>query len=87
LAETLPDSIRLITPEAWQERPKREGGILLTLNPARVAGPFAAIRWSWDTFRAREADEAPSGYAGGGSLYLLRTPEGWRAVSRGAWIT
>jgi hypothetical protein len=37
--------------------------------------------------RRRAPDEAPAGYAGGGSLTLVETDEGWVVVGRGAWIS
>jgi hypothetical protein len=95
LRENLPGDLDLppdlpltvISREAWEDRPRRRGGWLLSFDPVRLAEPFVDLSWSWIVYEPRAADEAPSGYAGGGRLGLLRTEEGWRVVARSAWIT
>jgi hypothetical protein len=87
LTSTLPSRFTLITRRAWDARPQRDGGVLISFQPTRQWDRFVSIGWSWTVFQRRAANEAPSGYAGGGSLVLLRTPDGWRVVGVGAWIT
>lgn len=87
VAAMLPAGLRLISRDAWQARPLREGGVLVTLNPVRSWGDFVSVGLNWTARRARAADEAPSGYAGGGELILLRTDAGWVVVHDVSWIT
>lgn len=95
LREGLPDDVALRVPPraevvdsaAWAARPARAGGVLLRVMPVRAWGDFASLRWNWTVLRRRAPDEAPSGYAGGGGLMLLRTAEGWVVVATDAWIT
>jgi hypothetical protein len=83
----LPSRFTLITRDAWTARPQREGGALITFLPTRVWHDFVVVGWDWTVFERRAANEAPSGYAGGGSYILLRTPSGWRVVYTSGWIT
>ena len=76
-----------ITTAEWDARPRRDGGSILSISPARVWGPFVSIGWSITTFQQRAGDEAPAGYARGGSVILLRMPDGWRIVAQSGWIT
>ncbi len=45
-------------------------------------GPFVLVGADYST-----RYESPGGYAGGQTWYLLETPEGWRVVATGGWIT
>ena len=67
--------------------PLREGGVLIQLQPVRAWGDFVSVGLNWTALRRRAADEAPSGYAGGGELILLRTADGWVVVTDMSWIT
>lgn len=79
--DRLPQPFQRIDREAWEARPHRAGGALVTLRPAMQWEDFVSLDWHWRVFEARAPDEAPSGYAGSGGLTLLRTPEGgWRVV-------
>lgn len=77
----------LIDRKTWDARPRRDAGVLLTVAPLTAAGPFVAFSWGWRVFRRRAPEEAPSGYAGGGSVWMLRTDAGWIVVSGDGWIT
>ncbi|MBR9990567.1 MAG: hypothetical protein KFH98_12475 [Gemmatimonadetes bacterium] len=57
------------------------------LSPPRHSDGFASLSWNWTVRVSRAPNEAPAGYAGGGSLILLRTPDGWRVIHTDAWIT
>ena len=87
LGQNPPDGLSPMTPEEWNDRPRRAGGAFLTLEQPTILGPFVELTWSWRVFDRREPDETPEGYAGGGTLTLLRTDAGWRVVGTGAWIT
>lgn len=87
MATAIPAGLMLISREAWQARPLREGGVLIQLQPVRTWGDFASVGLNWSALRRRAADEAPSGYAGGGELILLRTADGWVVVTDSSWIT
>jgi hypothetical protein len=87
IAAALPAGFTLISREAWAARPQRAGGVLVVVNAVLEWDGFARVQLGWTAFRRRGADEAPSGYAGGGSLTLLRTTAGWRTVSEITWIT
>lgn len=77
----------LIDQTAWDARPLREGGVLLTVSPLIARGPFVVLSWMWEAFEHRSPSEAPSGYAGGGAVWLLRTDNGWTVVNGSGWIT
>jgi hypothetical protein len=87
IAAALPGGFTLISREGWAARPQRSGGVLVAVNAVQEWDGFARVQVGWTAFRRRGADEAPSGYAGGGSLTLLRTPAGWRTVSEITWVT
>jgi hypothetical protein len=87
IAAALPAGFTLISRKGWAARPRRSGGVLVAVNAVQEWDGFARVQVGWTAFRRRGADEAPSGYAGGGSLTLLRTPAGWRTVSESTWIT
>jgi hypothetical protein len=76
-----------IDQETWDARPPREGGVLLGVSPLTAVGPFVSLAWDWVVFERRGPDEAPSGYAGGGTVWLLRRNGGWTVVSTLGWIT
>lgn len=61
--------------------------MLITVQPTMQWGDFVSIGWSWTALQRRAANEAPSGYAGGTTLMLLRTPQGWLIVASSSWIT
>jgi hypothetical protein len=77
----------LITDEEWAARDKRQAGMLFDMSPIVVAGPFVRINVSYSVFRDRTPQQAPSGYASGTTLWLLRTESGWVVVGTGGWIT
>jgi hypothetical protein len=87
VAAALPSSFTLISQEEWSARPAREGGVLMKFQPTREWDGFVTAGMSWTVRERRAADEAPSGYAGGGTMTLLRTPSGWRVVASDGWIT
>jgi hypothetical protein len=86
-AAALPLSFTLISRDDWNARPQRDGGVLITISPMIEWNGFVTVGMNWTVFRRRADDEAPSGYAGGGSFILLHTSEGWRIVSGSSWIT
>ena len=86
LAE-LPEGFAPISRSEWSARSPREGGLLIKIFPVETIGPFVFVRWDWTVHRQRDPDYAPSGYAGGGSLWLVEAEGAWRVVSSGAWIT
>lgn len=79
--------VLVVDSATWAARPVRAGGVVLTVDPPRAWGDFVSVRWDWTAFHPHAPDEPPSGYAGGGSVDLLRTEEGWRVVGAGLWIT
>jgi hypothetical protein len=85
--EALPADVQAITPEDWAARDRRAGGYLIRFHPVRRRGSFVQLAWGWTVMRRRAPDEAPAGYAGGGSLTLVETDEGWVVVGRGGWIS
>jgi hypothetical protein len=87
VAATIPAGLMLISRNAWEARPLREGGVLIELRPARAWGDFVSIGLDWTALHRRAADEAPGGFAGGGELILLRTDDGWVVVTDMSWIT
>ena len=87
LAEALGDRAQVIDAETWAARPLRLGGVIIRVRPVQTNGPFVMYSWDWTVYRRRSPDEAPSGYAGGLTHWLLRTEEGWRRVSGYGWIT
>jgi hypothetical protein len=59
-----------------------------TMLGVRAVGRDSTALSGTATLRmAGAADEAPSGYAGGGTLILLRTGDGWVVVTDTSWIT
>lgn len=78
---------QLIDQEGWDARPRREGGVLFRIAPPTSVGPFATLTWEWSVFERRQADEAPAGYAGGGTVWLVRTGDSWTVVQSRGWIT
>jgi len=68
-------------------RPAREGGVLLSVTPLTTVGPFATVSWAWTALERRGPDEAPSGYAGGATIWLLKEAQSWIVVSVMHWIT
>lgn len=87
VASALPSDFTLITPGAWDARPLRDGAALITLRPIVEWEGFVELGWSWRVFERRAPEQAPSGFAGGGSVILLRTSNGWVVVNHTAWIT
>lgn len=87
LADRLAGRVTVITEEAWRERSPRAGGVLLRVQSTRLSEPFLYFGWSWRAFERREADETPSGYAGGTGAWLIRSEEGWSVVASSNWIT
>lgn len=83
----LPAGFTLITREAWDARPLREGGVLVTVRPMRQWGDFVEFGFGWRVLRRRAPFEAPRGYAGGLDIVLLRMPEGWVVVDQVRWAT
>jgi hypothetical protein len=53
----------------------------------RRAGRFVILNYSYGERLETPADAAPRHYAGGGSIVLMRTANGWREVSRSSWVT
>lgn len=87
ILERVPDPLMPTDRAAWDARPLRAGGALVTFEPVRHWDGFVRLGWSWTVRMDREEDEAPGGYAGGGSLVLIETSEGWKVVSVVGWIT
>jgi hypothetical protein len=83
----LPAPFRAISREAWDARPLRAGGALVTVQPPIHWEGFSALNWNWTVRVPRAENEAPAGYVGGGGLILLSTPDGWRVVHTSAWIS
>lgn len=83
----LPPGYRLISRAEWDARPRREGGVLVTVPPVRQWEDFVEVGFSWTVLRPRAPDEAPSGYVGGRSFVLLRRAGGWVVVSGLAWAS
>jgi len=65
----------------------RDGGVVLRFAPVQAFGDFALVSFSWTSWDEREEDQVERGYAGGQSLWLIRTEEGWRVFAASAWIT
>jgi hypothetical protein len=82
-----PPDVTVITREVWQARDLRAGGHLFEFTRPRRWGPFLSLAWEWTALSMRTPDEAPKGYAGGATLILVQTDDGWRVVSLASWIT
>ena len=87
LGWALADRAQVIDSETWAARPLRLGGVIIRVEPVRTNGPFAMFSWNWAVYQRRLPNEAPSGYSGGLTRWLLRTDEGWRTVRTSSWIT
>ena len=78
--------ISLITNVDWKARDLRAAGTGFHIK-ARQAGDFVILDYSYSEALETPADAVPRHFAGGGSIVLLRTPSGWKEVSRSAWVT
>ncbi|HET7321954.1 MAG TPA: hypothetical protein VFI96_05630, partial [Longimicrobiaceae bacterium] len=95
VADSLPAEVRehwkervhLISRAELRARSDRLPALYFTLSPVQVAGPFARIGISYGERESRAFDEAPIGYAGSTTAYLLRTPDGWMLVALQRWVT
>jgi hypothetical protein len=87
IASNLESTVELVDSATWINRPRRAGGAIIRILPVRSSGSFVAMVWDWTVLEKKAPDEAPSGYAGGGHVFLLKTEEGWQIVGHGAWIT
>ena len=87
LTEALGSRAREVDAETWAARPLRAGGVIIRVQPVQTNGPFARFSWDWTVYERRLPNEAPGGYAGGQTEWLLRTEEGWRSVQTSMWIT
>lgn len=85
--ESLPPGVTPISRREWRLRDPRLGGSALGISPPLQWGPFVVISWGWTMYEVREPDQPPSGFAAGGNAVLVETPEGWRVVSTGSFIT
>lgn len=65
----------------------RDGGVVLRFAPVRTFEQFATVTFSWTSWAAREEDQVERGYAGGTTLWLIETAEGWRVFTSSTWIT
>lgn len=62
-------------------------GVYYLPGVARRVGPFVRLRLDYRAWIAIRGEDAPHGYAGGTTLYLLREGEGWRLVYAAEWIS
>jgi hypothetical protein len=81
------DRVRLISSADLRLRPDREPGVYFAPPVIERAGPFARVGIRYGERQARAPDEAPVGYAGGLTAYLVETPDGWALVAVGRWVT
>jgi hypothetical protein len=81
------DRVVLVDPAEWSARSSRLAATLYQPREVLRVGPFVRIGIDYTTRMDRAADEAPAGYAGGYTAYLLQTDEGWRVVATSIWIT
>lgn len=65
----------------------RDGGVVLRFGPVQSFEHFATVTFSWTSWDEREPDQVERGYAGGQTMWLVRTEEGWRVFAGSAWIT
>jgi hypothetical protein len=79
--------VTLVDSATWANRDLRSGAVLIEFAPVRRAGDLVFLDWTWWAWFPREPDETPEGYAGGESVWLARTEDGWVVVQTGAWIT
>lgn len=80
-------AVTAVDSATWAGRDRRAAGVLVEFSPVRRLGDLVHLDWSWTAWFEREPDETPVGYAGGESLWLARTDDGWVVVESGAWIT
>jgi hypothetical protein len=77
----------LITRAEWEARPPRRAAVLFTPGPVARLGPFVRASINYQTREERREDESPAGFAGGFSVILMSTVEGWVVVDESFWIT
>jgi hypothetical protein len=81
------DRIQLISAAELRSRSDHLAGLYFVPGLIRRVGPFASVHIEYDERQARAPGEAPIGYAGGLTAYLIETPEGWLLVSMQQWVT
>jgi hypothetical protein len=65
----------------------RDGGVVLRFSPVQAYDRFATVTFAWTSWDARDEGQVERGYAGGQTLWLIRTTDGWRVFTASAWIT
>lgn len=83
----VPSGVEALTRAAWEALDPRAGKVLVSFHGPVRRGPFLMLGFDWVAHSAREPNESPAGYAGGTTVFLVRTPEGWRYVAGQGWIT
>jgi hypothetical protein len=94
-SDSLPSPVRerwrgraeLLSVGEWRERPVELGGILFQPTSILRAGPFAALSLKYDGRLQLPPGTRRATYAGGVTVYLLRTAEGWSMISFEDWMT
>lgn len=95
LADSLPPAVRerwkvrvhLVSRAEWNARSDRLPAVYYVASPVQRVGPFARLYITYGEREARASDQAPVGYAGGVTLYLLDTEGGWVIVGSEGWVT
>lgn len=92
-ADSLPAALRT----RWKDRVvlvsegERRGsdrvGIHFQFREVRQVGPFVQLGIDYSEYYQREESPHPAGFAGGITVYLIRTVAGWRVVHSSRWIT
>jgi hypothetical protein len=66
--------------------PSNESAVELGVSAVHVVGPFLRVTVSQSHLTARVNGRGAS-WAGGGTIYLMRTSAGWVLVASSSWIT
>ena len=95
LADSLPrtlrdrwrDRVRIVSAGDFRDRADPVPGIHLRVSDVARIGPFVSLGIDYTVYVVRGDARTPSGYAGGITVYLVQTPDGWIRVHTSEWIT
>lgn len=87
LAERWADRVRVVGQREFRDFADAAPGYHVQTGSAMQVGPFVRLYLEYMQFLPRAAGEAPKGHAGGVTVYLLHSPDGWLVVSSGEWVT